>query len=80
MNDIQIQEKYQAAVDEFVRRALRRYEDMSGLALESVKKGFVEDVYGRALSHAKDRSCGLLLLFFAEKISFLYREELSEIT
>ena len=23
--------------------------------LEFVKKGFVEDVYGRALSHAKDR-------------------------
>ncbi len=28
---------------------------ISKFGLEFVKKGFVEDVYGRALSHAKDR-------------------------
>ena len=28
---------------------------ISNFGLEFVKKGFVEDIYGRALSHAKDR-------------------------
>ena len=41
---------------------------ISNFGLEFVKKGFVEEVYGRALSHAKDRREEKLRIMTSERI------------